>query len=718
MPKLKFRFYILAVCLLLLSPFQAFSEEADNLFSSKAPVDITADFLSYDKATETYYARGNVEITQEGTTLISDSAMLDMTTGVATAYGDVRGVDEGGNTVTGESFQFNTRDKTAVLVNGRIFYKEENIHITADILKKTGPETYTTEKVTYTTCDCPEPDKEPAWSFYASRAKVTVGEFLTGRNAFFNIKGVPVFYTPYISVPIKRDRQTGFLQPRPGYSRLRGFVLQNSFFWAISRNTDATFYLDVETTRGIGKGIEYRYIRTRKSSGELNIYHFKEKDIDRVREFRSNVNNLSRPATATDDRWRLQYKHHEILWNDINLRVNLDLVSDDEYFIDFGKNTQDRSLESLESNISLSKSWSAYSLVAQWRFFNNLVSANDKSTLQRLPEVTFTGSDKKILNSPFYLSLESSLINFVREEGVHGLRLDVHPRLSLPLNPGGYFDIVPSIAPRATFYLAKDDPNGRFADRYLYEFKVDATTTFVKILETGFDSLQALKHTIRPKVTYSYVPEAVQTDLPSFDGVDNIGSTNSITYSLNTTLTAKIIEDGIKRYFEYIYLDVSQSYNINEATKKLSSPEEKRRPFSEISAELIVRPSVWVTATAKGKYDVYKHWFNSYDTSLIANDKRGDNLNLSYRFVRDGSRYLEASARAKTIKSIDLTYLNRYSFDEARSLETTYGMEYTHQCWSTVLTYTERLEEKIVFITFTLKGLGKVAGIQGRLEPK
>ena len=120
--------------------------------------------------------------------------------------------------------------------------------------------------------------------------------------------------------------------------------------------------------------------------------------------------------------------------------------------------------------------------------------------------------------------------------------------------------------------------------------------------------------------------------------------------------------------------------------------------------------------TAKGKYDVYEHWFTSYNASLNASDRRGDRLDVSYRFVRNGASYLESSARLKVITSIDLTYQKRFSFDEYRSLETSYGLEYRHQCWDTVFTYTERLEEKVVFLTFNLKGLGKIAGIQGSID--
>lgn len=722
MKGIKTRLFLLALLLSVSFPFNASPEEpSGEFFRKESPIEITADSLSYDKETDTYFGSGSVVIVQEGTTLKTDAALLDMTAGVATASGSVEVVDEGGNALRGENLQMNIREKTAVIAKGRIFYKQQNIHITGDPIKKTGPEDYEARHATYTACDCPE-GKKPAWHFSATSAKITIGEFLTGWNGLFYIKGVPVLYSPFIVVPVKKDRQTGFLQPRPGFSKLRGFIFDEAFFWAISKNTDATFYLDLQTSRGIGEAVEYRYIRTRRSSGRFYFHHFEEKDIGRVREFRKGAANLSRPKDATNNRWRLQYVHNEVLPENINLRANINLVSDDEYFIDFGKGTKERSLESIESNVSISKNWSVYSLVGQFRVFKNLLAEDNISTLQRLPEVTFTGADQKIYNSPFYFSSQSSYVNFYRKAGLMGERLDTHPRISLPLHPGGYFEVTPSAGARGTFYLVKHDPvkpneSLRYADRYLYDLNLDITTTFIRIFHTEFETLKAIRHSIRPKLTYTYIPEAVQGDLPQFDAVDNVPATNALTYSLNTIITGKRAEDGVKSYIDYTFFEISQTYNINEATRRLNSPADKRRPFSDITGELIIRPANWATARGKSAYDMYNKRFNSYDASLGAADKRGDSLNWSYRFLRGSPSYTEVSARGRVVKPVDVTFLRRASLGEHKSLETTYGIEYKSQCWSAVFTYTERLEEKVVYLTFNLLGLGRVAGFQGRVEP-
>jgi len=708
----------LLVALVCLWASPALSQDGDDFFMSDAPVEINADNINFDSAANTYHATGNVEINQGGAVLRCDSAVMDLAAGVATASGSVRIATDAGDTLTADVIQMDLKAKTAVVTRARIFYSEDNLHITAEELRKTGPRSYSTRKTSYTTCDCEE-GENPAWSFKTSTATVTVGDFLAAWNARFYIKGVPAFYFPYARIPVKRERQSGMLQPGIGYSGLRGAALKNSFFWAISDNTDATFYLDAESQRGVGEGVEYRYIRTRKSFGELFFYHYSETDIDRVRAYREDVNNLSRPENASNERWQLVYDHTEIFGNGIKLQAKLNFISDDEYLIDFARAGEDRTLESIENNISLSKSWNAFTLVGQLRYFNNLIEPGDRTTLQRMPEITFSNSDKRILNTPLHISSESSFVYFLRKEGVTGQRLDVKPRLSVPMSPGG-FDITPSVAPRATFYQIDNEPGVGYKDRYTYEISVNAATTFVRVFNPDEPGAQPFRHIIRPRLTYTYMPEVKQDDLPQFDSVDNIVSQNAFTYSLVSVLTGKESAVGAARAErDYAYFDLRQSYDIDEASRKIDPvvAGDKKRPFSDIRAEMILAPAAWADFSALAEYDVYEDRFDRYNTSLSARDKRGDSMNISYRYLRaEATEYMEGSARVRVIRPVDLTYRKRYSFDAGRALETAYGVEYTHQCWNASLTYTERLEEKAVFLTFSLKGLGKIAGLETKFE--
>ncbi len=72
------------------------------------------------------------------------------------------------------------------------------------------------------------------------------------RNAHFDVLGYPVVPLPYALFPADSTRQSGFLSPRVGYSGLRGAQYLQPFYWAINKSSDATFALDVETSKRVG----------------------------------------------------------------------------------------------------------------------------------------------------------------------------------------------------------------------------------------------------------------------------------------------------------------------------------------------------------------------------------------------------------------------------------------------------------------------------------
>ena len=709
--------FLLTLSVVFFSAFMRPALAFDGVvFRKDAPIEVSGESVIYDDAKKTYLAEGDVVITQLDMTLTAQKAVLDMTEGKARAEGNVVVTQSDGNYMNADSLDIDMDKETAVIINGKLYFKDNNIYIYGAEIKKTGKETFESSAVKITSCDC-ENDESPAWSFSAKDAKVTAEGYFTGSHSFFYIKDVPVLYSPFVILPVKTKRQTGFLTPEFGYSRLRGTKVDNSFFWNISDSRDATFYLDIESKRGLGKGLEYRYFRTNRSFGEFWFYHFKEDDMDRVRSFRSGEDNLSRPLSATDDRWRLDYEHMEFLDKGVSIKADINLVSDDEYFIDFAKDSKERSIESLESKFSVAKSWDKYNLTVQARVFDNLLLKNDDGVLQRLPEALFTATSQNVGSSPFYLSLKSSFVNFERQEGVEGQRLDMMPQVSLPLD-AGLFDVTPSFMPRWTMYEARNDPSGGegFRKRYIYEFETAATTSLVKFSGADFWGFEKIRHIVRPRLAYNYVPPLRQTSLPSFDEIDRVMAKNEISYSLNTTLSGKFRDGEVRE--NIFYMDVSQKYNLREANGDDRIDPLRKRPFSDVNAEVIFKPSDRFLASSKAAYDIYDKWVENLDSAIAVSDKRGDNISLSYRFVRGLSRYAEGNAVLAVTQRWDAGALARYSFMDDKYIEKGYFVDYKHQCWSVRVKYSERLEERIVFFTFGLQGLGEVFSASAGLSER
>ena len=703
---------VLALSLLILlpRPSDALEESANNA-QEPLPVEIDADSISFDSEGSVYIAEGNVVAKQSGVTLNADRVVIDMDKGILIARGNLRGTDEGGNVLTGDSLELDLNLKTAVLINGRLFFKKNNVYIESDEIRKVGHQTYEAGRTSFTACDCDE-DKSPAWSITTTSSKVIIGEYFTGWHSFFRVKNIPVFYLPYVKVPVKKDRQSGFLLPTPGYSDVRGATLKNYLYWAISRTSDATLTLDTDSKRGIGAGLEFRHYSPRRSYSEFNFTYYREYDIDRVRAFRENVQNLSRPLSAGANRWELKFSHDETLPHSLKLRADIHLVSDDEYFIDFEEDQDKRAVASLESTVSVTKNWKLYSLVTEFRVFDNLLDEDDKDVLQKIPEITLTALPRRLYSTPFYISMISSVVNYIRRSNDEGQRMDIAPRLSLPLRPGSYLELTPSITPRYTRYRVAGAAGTSYPDRFIYEFRTDLVTTFVRDFKTPVGGAGPKRHTIRPRLSYRYVPDVDQVSLPVFDDLDMISEANELEYSLNSTLSYMYRANKRLKRHEYLYLDLSQIYDIKESLRSLSGPGDARRPFADIMAELRLSPMKSVRFVADGDYDVYDGWFNKYSTSIKLADRRGDTIYVSYRFDRSlQTRYMEGSARLRVHKALDLIFKKRYSFDEERALETTAAVELRQQCWGAIFTYRRTPEEDLVLLNVSLKSLGDLIAL-------
>ncbi len=105
---------------------------------------------------------------------------------------------------------------------------------------------------------------KPKWQFDSQTAYVEMGDEATMHHATLRIRGVPVFYFPWVRHPTEFGRQSGFLMPVFGVSSTRGTILGDAFYWAINRSNDATLGASLYSARGwaqhgIFRSIGYNY---------------------------------------------------------------------------------------------------------------------------------------------------------------------------------------------------------------------------------------------------------------------------------------------------------------------------------------------------------------------------------------------------------------------------------------------------------------------------
>ncbi len=184
------------------------------------------------------------------------------------------------------------------------------------------------------------------WSLAAKSLEVKEGDaFATTRGTLLKIKSVPVFYAPYLRVPVNDQRQTGLLTPAFGYSSEDGLDLALPYYLNLAPNLDATIVPRVVTQRGVGLEGELRYLSPRQQSAVAlailpsdDLYNgvFDRRTFQALNNGQGGVTNPP-GSFVSADRWLAAVDHFG-QFGQVQTRVDFSRVSDRDYFRDIDSN--------------------------------------------------------------------------------------------------------------------------------------------------------------------------------------------------------------------------------------------------------------------------------------------------------------------------------------------------------------------------------------------
>ncbi len=646
---------------------------------------IKADHLSVDTPTDSYHAEGNVLITQEGASLLADSVIYHRLTGDAVAEGNVR-LERGGDTMNGRKLLLDLVTQHGELLSGELFVKKSNFRLRADRLMKTGDADYRVERGTFTTCD----GDRPSWHFEASRVDLTLDEYATAKHAVFYVGDIPLFYTPYLVFPANTDRQSGLMIPKLGFSSKRGFYIDQPYYWAINQSQEATFNLDIETSRGVGSGVEYRYLRPHGSQGYLHAFGIYD-------------------TNESGFRGEVQQRHLEILTPDLTVASTIHMISDRRYYLDYGEFSGEYNRQLLESTVSFDRRWDRYGLSGDLRYAQDLEAPTNDATLQRLPRLSFIAAGDKI--GPLLFSMDSSVSNFIRDIGATGQRLVVHPRLSYYAKPGDALDFSLYGGFQQRLYNARGDspdPGWRQIGQ------ADGGATLSLPLERIYDG--TTRHLLVPELQYAFVERRADQNLPLFDYDDRVLGQSIAYLSLSNTFTRKFVREGLPdEYRDIMYLKLTQGYQFSGERRDLLTLVDEGNKLTDLMLESVVTPMQNLSLLLDGRYNMEG---NDLSTANIGLEYKGegkkDLARLTYRHSRGELDYLDAGLVFPLGTRFTADLEGRYSFDRGAFLGSRYALEYRQQCWSVVLAYSDRVRshqvtgEQQFTVNFSLAGLGSL----------
>jgi LPS-assembly protein len=616
----------------------------DRFLKGDEPVIMEADNVRYVGRTMTYEATGQVVVQQGDIKLSADSIAMDLKSGGAYAEGAVT-LENAEGKVTCDSIHLSLDQRIGVIVRGRLVVHqgEHSYFITGERIEKIGPNRYLIENGTYTTCDC-EIGEDTDWIIEAEEIDLTLDGYAVVRQGRLYTFGNPVAWLPYGIFPAQIRRQTGFLPPRFGWANDDGYRTGIPFFWAIDDHVDATLYSDWYENRGVKEGIEYRYALSNRWKGQFDLDYMMN---DRLYE---------------DERWAMSYEHNQNVWKRLYLRSKVNLVSDNEYVVDFPSDISARYDRFLRSNVIANNLWQDFDLNVDFEHYDDLSRDDNSYTWQKTPEVKFNGALFPLLG-PLSYRLDVSATKFYREKvdpfernldeakgyerPFHyvsdGHRAVVTPELLAPLSFRRYAYLTPFLGGEGTFYQLNDRSEEKTPSRYLYFTGADLHTESERVFPTHLPRLRGFKHAIQPGVQYLYFPDAHPQDkLPIFDGLDRRRTRNVFTTYLDNRLWMKMFNSRQRRFstLKAIDLRLAGDFDLEEASRDLdpNDSDDERRPLSAFRTELETKASAgsWLNAIvfrSESDYNLYDEQFDRFSVQGLLGTVNDDALGVEYRYL-------------------------------------------------------------------------------------
>lgn len=249
------------VALLTAAGASAQAQDRQQAAPAGEPPVVIADELIYDQTLGLVTARGKVEINQNNQILRADQVTYNQKTRIVSATGHVTLVQPGGEVVFADYLEL-TEDMKDGFIQQVSLILADNSRMTGNSAVRERGEITTIDRAVYSPCNlCKEdPSRPPLWQIRAVRViQDTVAQDIIYHDAFIDLFGIPLFYTPYFSMPDPSvDRRSGFLFPTFGSTSDIGPFFGLQYYFDITPDQDATLGAQITRDAGLLFSGEYR----------------------------------------------------------------------------------------------------------------------------------------------------------------------------------------------------------------------------------------------------------------------------------------------------------------------------------------------------------------------------------------------------------------------------------------------------------------------------
>ncbi|MGP3590410.1 LPS assembly protein LptD [Vagococcus sp. WN89Y] len=723
------------------------------------PVTITADHAQGDYPDNAVFT-GNVDINQANSRLQADEVQLHQQLAEGQTE-PVRTVDALGNVhyddnqviLKGPKGWSNLNTKDTNVWEGDYQMVGRQGRGKADLMKQRGENRYTIlENGSFTSC-LPGSD---TWSVVGSEVihdrEEQVAEIW---NARFKLGPVPVFYSPYLQLPVGDKRRSGFLIPNAKYSSKNYFEFYLPYYWNIAPNFDATITPHYMHKRGnVQWQNEFRYL-TQAGQGLVEFDYLPS----------DKVYSNEYPSEGDRHRWLFYWQHAGVMDQVWRFNVDYTKVSDPYYFNDFdskyGSSTDGYATQKFSVGYAL-QNFNATVSTKQFQVFNR-ENSNSYAAEPQL-DVNWYQNDL----GPFDMHVYGQAVHFTNTSSNYpeATRVHLEPTLSLPVS-NDWASLNTEVKMLATHYQQTNLNNYReyaarqnanllesanqlkdSVNRVMPQFKVDGKMVF----ERNMDWASGYTQTLEPRVQYLYVPYRDQSSINNYDsallqsdysglfrdrtygGLDRIASANQVTTGVST----RIYDDAAVERFN---VSVGQIYYFTES--RTGDDNIQWEKDNKTGSLVWAGDTYWRISDRWGlrggvQYDTRLNNIANSSSSLEYRRDEDRLVQLNYRYASPqyiqatlpnfatSERYKEGISQVGTVASWPIadrwSVVGAYYFDTntRKPADQMVGLQYNSCCYAIRVGYERKINgweddqskyDKVIGFNIELRGLSSNYGL-------
>ena len=493
-----------------LKPSPMLGEQIPQPDRERLPTYISGQRISGRTDLETVI-EGDARLRRGDTVIRADRLEYYQPEDLARARGNVR-INSAGNVFEGPLLELKVEAFEGFFNEPRYRFLRNDAYGEADRVDFIDDKRAIIRNATYTTCQRkPGPSWMPDWILRAASLRVD-NEEETGQasGAVLSFMGLPILPVPALSFPLSERRKSGVLPPTVGLDSVSGVELTLPYYWNIAPNRDTTFYPTLMSKRGVDLGGEFRYLES-NYNGQLRASFLPD---DRLRD---------------RDRWAYALKHDGVVGGRLptgpmGLSLNLNRVSDDNYWRDFSRSGSSLTQRLLANDGTLTWARGDLSVTARalkWQTLQD-VSSPIVPPYDRLPQV-LARYTRDNLPSGLEAYVEADYTKFEGDPTFTGQpnsqRAYTLARVSRPWQAPGWF-LVPKLQLHATQYQfdAALANGARSASRTVPTFSLDSGLVFER--DASYLG-RSFRQTLEPRAFYVYTPFRDQSLLPNYDAAAN-----------------------------------------------------------------------------------------------------------------------------------------------------------------------------------------------------